>query len=127
MPCHFSPSAPQVENYALDVVPIPSNLEQATLMTDKQAGPAPRDVRPRTRSIARVERLVIPSSLDISDSEEEHDGQDRTSYFVPKPFGASQPVAATKKVNGTARRRIPFTPSKISNYSPNRIVRYTRT
>ncbi len=63
--------------------------------------------------IARVERLVIPSSLDISDSEEEHDGQDHTSYFVLKLFGASKSVAATKKVTGTARRCIPFTPSKI--------------
>ena len=116
MPCLFSPSAPQVEDYALDAVPISSNLEPATLMSEKQAGPAPRDVRPRTRSTARVERLVIPSSPDISDSEEEHDrdGQDRASYFVtvPKPFGASQSVAATKKVTGTARRRIPYTPSK---------------
>jgi hypothetical protein len=104
MPCLFSPSAPQVEDYALDAVPIPSNLEQATLMPEKQAGPAPRDVRPRTRSIARVECLVIPSSFDISDSEEEHDGQDRTSYFVPKQFGASKSVAATKKVTGTAQQ-----------------------
>ena len=121
--CLFSPSAPQVEDYALDAAPIPSNLERATLMSDKQDGPAPRDVRPRTRSIARIERLVIPSSLDISDSEEEHAGQARTSYFVPKPFGASQSVAATKKVTGTARRRILSTPSK--NYSPVRIVRNT--
>jgi hypothetical protein len=70
MPCLFSPSAPQVEDYALDAVPIPSNLEQATLMSEKQpeVGPAPRDVRPRTRSTTRVERLVIPSSLHISDS-----------------------------------------------------------
>ncbi len=66
MPCLFSPSAPQVENYALDVVSIPSNLEQETLMPEKQAGLAPRAVRPRTRSIARVERLVIPRSLEIS-------------------------------------------------------------
>jgi hypothetical protein len=66
--CLFSPSAPQVEDYALDAAAIPSNLEQAALMTDKQAESAPRDVRQRTRSIARVERLVIPSSLDISDS-----------------------------------------------------------
>ncbi len=103
MPCLFSPSAPQVEDYALVAVPIPSILEQATLMPEEQAGPAPRDVQPRTRSIARVERLVIPSSLDISDSEEEHDRQDCTSYFVPKPFGAPKSVAATKKGhwNGT--------------------------
>ncbi len=67
----------------------------------------------RAAGIARVERLVIPRPLDISDSEEEHDGQDRTGYFVPKPFGAPKSVAATKKVTGTARRRIPFTPSKI--------------
>jgi hypothetical protein len=125
MSCLFSPSAPQVENYALDAVSIPSNVGQETLMLEKQAGPAPRDVRPRTRSIASVERLVIPSSLEISDSEEEHDRQDRTSYFVLKPFGASKSVAATKKVTGTARRRIPFTPSKIQNYSSDRIVRYT--
>jgi hypothetical protein len=71
-PCLFSPSAPQVEDYALDAAPIRSNLEQATLMTDKQGGSGPCDVRPRTRSIARFERFVIPSSLDISDSEEEH-------------------------------------------------------
>ncbi len=79
MPCLFSPSAPQVEDYSLDAVPISSNLEKVTLMPEKQAGPAPRDVQQRTRSIARVEGLVIPSSLDIFDSEEEHDGQDRTS------------------------------------------------
>ncbi len=95
-------------------------------MTEKQAGPAPRDVRPRTRSTARVERLVIPSSLDISDSGEEHDGQNRTRYFVPKPFGSSQSVTATKKVTGTARCRIPFAPSNIQNYSSDRIVQYTR-
>ncbi len=83
IPCLFSPSAPQVEHYALDAVPIPSNLEQETLMPEKQAGPAPRDVRPRTRSIASVKRLVIPSSFEISDSEEEHNGQVSTSYFVP--------------------------------------------
>ena len=76
--CLFSPSAQQVEDYALDAAPILSNLERATLMSDKQDGPAPRDVRPRTRSITRIECLVIPSSLDISDSEEEH-GQDRAS------------------------------------------------
>jgi hypothetical protein len=70
--CLFSPSAPQVEDYALDAAPIPSNLEQVTLMTDKQDGSGPHDVRPRTRSIARFERFVIPSSLDISDSEEVH-------------------------------------------------------
>ncbi len=62
----------------MDAVPTPSNLEQATLMSDKEAGPATRNARPRTRSIARVEHLVtvlvIPSSLDISDSEEEHNG-----------------------------------------------------
>jgi hypothetical protein len=76
--CLFSPSAPQVQAYALDADPISSNLEQATLMTDKQDGSVPHDVRPRTRSIARVERLVIPSSLDISDSEEEHGAARRT-------------------------------------------------
>ncbi len=124
MQCLFSPSVPQVEDYALDAIPFSSNLGQVTLMPEKQAG---RDVRPRTRSFARVERLVIPSSLDISDSKEEHDGQDRTSYFVPKPFGAPKSVAATKKVTGTARRRIPFTCSKIQNYSSDRIVQYTRS
>ena len=72
MQCLFSPNAPQVEDYALDAVPIPSNLEQATLMSDKQDGPAPRDVRPRTRSIASIERLVIPSYLNIPDSEDEY-------------------------------------------------------
>ena len=126
--CLFSPSAPQVEDYALDAAPIPSNIERAILMSDKQDGPAPRDVRPRTRSIASVERLVIPSSLEISDSEEEeHAGQARTSYFVPKPFGASPSVAATKKVTGTARRRLIQTPSKTSHYSPARGVRATRS
>jgi hypothetical protein len=95
-------------------------------MPEKQAGPAPRVVRPRTRSIARVERLVIPSSLDISDSEEEH-GQDCTSDFVPAPFGTFKLVAATNKVTGTARRRIPFTPRNINNYSSDRIVQYTRS
>ncbi len=37
--CLFSPSAPQVEDYALDAAPlaIPSNLQQATLMSGKQA------------------------------------------------------------------------------------------
>ena len=105
---------------------LPSKHEQATLMQRKQAGPALRDVRPRTRSIARGERLVIPSSLDISDSEEEHDGQDHTSYFVPKSFGLGAPksVAATEKVTGTARHRIPFAPKNISNrdYSSDRIL-----
>ncbi len=129
--CLFSPSAPQVEDYALDAAPISSNLnlERATLMMDKQDGSVPHDVRPRIRSIARVERLFIPSSPDISDSEEEHAGQARTSYFVPKPFGASQTVTvvATKKVDGTARRRILSTPSKNSNYSPARIVQNTRS
>jgi hypothetical protein len=67
-------------------------------MMDKQDGSVPHDVRPRTRSIARVERLVIPSSLDISDSEEEHAGQDRASYFVPKPFGASQSVVQPRRL-----------------------------
>jgi hypothetical protein len=127
--CLFSPSAPQVEDYALDAAPISSNFERATLMTDKQDGSVPHDVRPRTRSIARVERLRIPSSLDISYSEEEHAGQDHTSYFVPKPFGAlaSQSVVATKKVTGTARCRILSTLSKNSNYSPAWIVRNTRS
>ncbi len=125
----FSPSAQQVEDYALDAAPIPSTLEQATLMTDKQDGSVPRDVRPRTRSIARVERLVIPSSLDISDSEEEHFGQAHAGYFVPRPFGASPSVVATKKVTGTARHRLLPTPSKSSNYSPapSRGVRTTRS
>ena len=126
-PCLFSPSAPQVEDYALDAAPIPSNLEQATLMVDKQDGSGPQDVRPRTRSIARFERLVIPSSLDISDSEEEHFGQAHAGYFVPRPFGASPSVVATKKATGTARRRILTTPSKNSHYSPARGVRATRS
>ena len=126
-PCLFSPSAPQVEDYALDAAPIPSTLEQATLMMDKQDGSVPQDARPRTRSIARVERLVIPSSLEISDSEEEHFGQAHVGSFVPKPFGASPSVAATKKVTGTARRRLITTPSKSSNYSPARGVRTTRS
>ena len=126
-PCLFSPSAPQVEDYALDVVSIPSNPEQETLMMDKQDGSEPQDARPRTRSIARVERLVIPSSLEISDSEEEHFGQAHAGIFVPKPFGASPSVAATKKVTGTARRRLLHTPSKSSNYSPARGVRITRS
>jgi hypothetical protein len=39
--CIFSPSAPQVEDYALDAAPIPSNLARATLMTDKQDGSVP--------------------------------------------------------------------------------------
>jgi hypothetical protein len=126
-PCLFSPSPPQVEDYALDAAPIQSNLEQATLMTDKQDGSGPRDVRPRTRSIARFERYVIPSSLDISDSEEEHYGQARAGYFVPRPFGASPSAVATKKVTGTARRRLLPTPSKNSHYSPARGVRTTRS
>ncbi len=44
--CLFSPSAPQVEDYALDAAaaPILSNLERATLMTDKQDGSVPHDV-----------------------------------------------------------------------------------
>ena len=86
----------------LDVVSIPSNLKQETLMLEKQAGLASRELRQRTRSIARVERLVIPSSLDISDSEEEHVGQDRARFFVPTPFGASKSVAATKRVTVAA-------------------------
>jgi hypothetical protein len=72
MPCLLSPCAPQVENYALVAVSIPSNLEQETLMPGKQAGPATRVERPQTRRIARVERLIIPSSLEISDSKEKH-------------------------------------------------------
>ena len=38
--CLFSPSAPQVEDYALDAVPVPSNLEQgsASNLDDGQAG-----------------------------------------------------------------------------------------
>ena len=40
-PCLFSPSAPQVEDYALDAVPIPSILVQETLMMDKQDGTVP--------------------------------------------------------------------------------------
>ena len=126
-PCLFSPSAPQVEDHALDAVPIPSILVQETLMMDKQDGSVPQDVRPRTRSIARVERLVIPSSLDISDSEEEYFGQAHAGIFVPKPFGASPSVAATKKVTGTARRRLLHTPSKSSNYSRARGARTTRS
>ena len=128
-PCLFSPSAPQVEDYALDAVPIPSILVQETLMMDKQDGSAPQDARPRTRSIARVERLVIPSSLNISDVEEEHFGQAHAGYFVPKPFGASESpsVVANKKATGTVRRRILTTPSKNSHYSPARGVRTTRS
>ena len=91
--CSPSPCAPQVENYALDAISIPRNLEQETLMPEKQAWPAPQVERPRTRSIARVKRLVIPSPLEIS--EEEH-GQDRTSYFVPTPFGASKSCGSSK-------------------------------
>ncbi len=70
--CSPSPCAQQVQNYALDAVSIPRNLKQETLMLEKQAWPAPRVERPRTRSIARVKRLVrvIPSSLEIS--KEEH-------------------------------------------------------
>ncbi len=90
--CFPLPCAPQVENYALDAVSIPIDLEQETLMPEK-AWPAPRVERPRTRSIARVKRLVIPSSLEIS--EEEH-GQDHTSYFVPIPFGASKSCGSSK-------------------------------
>jgi hypothetical protein len=44
-PCLFSPSAPQVEDYALDAAPIPSTLEQETLMMDKQGGSVPQDAR----------------------------------------------------------------------------------
>ena len=126
-PCLFSPSAPQIEDYALDAAPIPSTLEQATLMMDKQDGSVPHDVRPRTRSIARVERLVIPSSFEISDSEEEHFGQAHAGLFVPKPFGASPSVVAIKKATRTARRRLLTTPSKTSHYSPARGVRITRS
>ncbi len=126
-PCLFSLSAPQVEDYALDAAPIPSTLEQATLMMDKQDGSVPHDARPRTRSIARVERLVIPSSLEISDSEEEDFGQAHAAFFVPKPFGASPSVVATKKVTKTACRRLLTTPSKSSNYSPARGVHTTRS
>ena len=125
-PCLFSPSAPQVEDYALDAASIPSAIVQETLMMDKQDGSVPQDARPRTRSIARVERLVIPSSLEISDSEEEHFGQAHAGIFVPKPFGASPSVAAAKKVTRTARRRL-LSPSQSSNYSPARGVRTTRS
>jgi hypothetical protein len=128
-PCLFSPSAPQVEDYALDAAPIPSNLEQETLMMDKQDGingSEPHDGRPRTRSIARIERLVIQSSLEISDSEEEHFGQAHAGFFVPKPFGACPSVVATKKVARTARRLL-TTPSQTSHDSPARGVRATRS
>jgi hypothetical protein len=125
-PCLFSPSAPQVEDYALDAAPVSSNLEQVSLMMDKQDGSGPHDARPRTRSIARIERLVIPDSYNISDSEEEHFGQAHAGYFVPKPFGASSSVVATKMATGTARRRLLTTPSQTSHYSPARGVRATR-
>jgi hypothetical protein len=59
-----------------------------------QAGPAPRVERPLTRSIIRVKRLVIPSSLEICNSGEEH-GQDDAS-FVPTPFGASKSCGSSK-------------------------------
>ena len=94
---------------------------------DKQDGSRPREVRPRTRSITRIERLVIPDSYDISDSEEEHFGQAHAGYFVPKPFGASPSVVATKKASGTARRRLLTTPSQTSHDSPARGVRATRS
>ena len=126
-PCLFSPSAPQVEDYALDAAPAPSNLEQATLMMDKQDGSGLHDKRPRTRSIARFERLIIPSSLNISDVEEEHFGQAHAGYFVLKPFGASSSVVANKKATGMVRCRILTTPSKSSHYSPARGVRATRS
>ncbi len=50
--------------------------------------------RGRGASLA-IERLVIPSSLEISNSEEEL-GQDSTSYFVPTPFGASKSCRSSK-------------------------------
>jgi hypothetical protein len=65
-----------------------SNLKQETLMQEKQARPAPRVsvVRPRTRSIIRVQRLVILSSLEISDSDSifEEDSEHRQDPGLPE-------------------------------------------
>ena len=138
-----SPSAPQVENYALDVVPIQDKPEQAPIITellepetqaeqveDTHLEPSLSTVhvvRPRTRSVARVERLVIPTSLDLSDSEEE-DVQIRIPPFTKKPFGSSKSAAAAvKKATDAMNRRIALALKNITNKPAERIVRSTRS
>jgi hypothetical protein len=106
--CTFSPRAPQVEN-----------IMDATVSSSCPCyGPALRQVentmetaeieglftRTRTRSIARRDGLVIPKSLDISDSEEDKSPKNPTSTKSQKPRSS----AARKLVTDSKSRREPL-------------------
>ena len=74
-----------------------------------------------------MERLVIPTSLDLSDSEEE-DVQIRIPPFTKKPFGSSKSAAAAvKKATDAMNRRIALALKNITNKPAERIVRSTRS
>ena len=142
-----SPCAPQVENYALDAIPIPSELKQGSVMMELNESalqaeqlvyvsmeelttPVPMVTRPRTRSVARSERFVIPTSLELSDSDNEENGQVRTIRFTKIPFGAPRSVVEmAKKVAGLGltSRLVPLAFRNINTKSAERIVRCTRS
>jgi len=142
-----SPCAPQVENYALDAIPNPSKLEQGPVMMELQelqhqteqlvqapmeklTTPVPRVTRPRTRSVARSERFVIPTSLELSDSDNEKNGQARTISFTKIPFGAPRSmVDMAKKVAGLAptSQRVPLATKNINATSAEPIIRCNRS
>ena len=66
------PSAPQVEH---NVDSAGVTVQELSILQPQDGAKehVPPSVRPRTRSIARFEGLVIPEPRDISDSEEDED------------------------------------------------------
>ena len=103
-----SPCAPQVENYVLDVIPIPSGIEQGPLMVE------PHESAPQAEQLE-------------SDPEEE-DGQTRTISFTKTPIGAPKSVVfAAKKAAGSTSRRVPLAPTTNNIKSSERIVRCNKS
>lgn len=119
IPCSTSPGAPQVEEYALDELSIPSNLEQEPLSPEELIKPTSQVAPPPTRSMMRVECITTPSPLEISESTEKH-GQGGALNFVKTSFGASKSVVASKL-------RVPLAPRNIDNHASDRVTRYTRS
>ena len=64
----FSPSAPQVEIFELNIKLVKRKLIKSTLLPSPEHGVMDTE-DPTTRQITRSKRIVIPASVTLSDSE----------------------------------------------------------
>jgi hypothetical protein len=93
--CTFSPSAPQVEYFVLDMEPpagtiLPCTMVDQNMITEEL-------LKPSTRSVVRGSRFTIPDSVPLSESDKDEVGVDsRKVYVIPLPYGAYKPPFVKK-------------------------------